>query len=111
MTAADGTLIVGTPVNITNSPGYDNQPSFTPDGREILFTSARVIPTPPPPAPPGLALRDGQTDIYRYDIAARRISRVTQTPGERVFADRHAGRQSTSPSSAWKWTARSACGA
>ena len=28
----------------------------------------------------GLSLRDGQTDIYRYDIPAGRISRVTQTP-------------------------------
>ena len=80
LSAAEGKLFVSTPVNVTNSPGYDNQPSFTPDGREILFTSGRVIPTAPPPAPQGLALRDGQTDIYRYDIAARRISRVTQTP-------------------------------
>ena len=80
LTASDGKLVVGTPVNITNSPGYDNQPSFTPDGREILFTSARVMARAPPPAPPGLTLPDGQTDIYRYDIAARRLSRVTQTP-------------------------------
>ncbi len=77
---SNGQLHVGAPINITNSPGYDNQPSFTPDGREILFTSGRVIPKAPPPAPPGLTLRDGQTDIYRYDIAGRRISRVTQTP-------------------------------
>lgn len=51
--------------NITNRPGYDNQPSFTPDGRAILYTSTRD---------------DGQSDIYRYDIAARTISRVTTTP-------------------------------
>ena len=37
--ATNGQLHVGAPINITNSPGYDNQPSFTPDGREILFTS------------------------------------------------------------------------
>jgi hypothetical protein len=78
LTAVDGKLTVGTPINITNSPGYDNQPSFTPDGREILFASGRVIRKAP--SPPGLTLRDGQTDIYRYDIAARRTSRVTQTP-------------------------------
>jgi hypothetical protein len=78
--SSSGQLHVGVPANITNSPGYDNQPSFTPDGREILFTSARVMPKAPPPAPPGLTLPDGQTDIYRYDIAGRRISRVTQTP-------------------------------
>jgi hypothetical protein len=79
LSASRGTFVVGMPINITNSPGYDNQPSFSPDGREILFTSARVV-AQPPPAPQDPALRDGQTDIYRYDIAARRTSRVTQTP-------------------------------
>lgn len=56
---------LGAVANITNRPGYDNQPSFTPDGRSILFTSIRD---------------DGQSDIYRYDIAARTIARVTATP-------------------------------
>jgi len=65
LSAAGGRLVVGTPVNITNSPGYDNQPSFTPDGGAILFTSGRG----------GLA-----TDIYRYDLAARQVTRVTDTP-------------------------------
>jgi dipeptidyl aminopeptidase/acylaminoacyl peptidase len=56
---------VGPPENITTNPGYDNQPSFTPDGRAILFTSNR----------------DGkQTDIYRYDLASRELTRLTQTP-------------------------------
>ena len=59
------TLTVARPVNISNSPGYDNQPSFTPDGRHILFTSIRG---------------GGQTDIYRYTIASRELSRVTETP-------------------------------
>ena len=58
-------LAVGEPANITSSPGYDNQPAFTPDGRSILFTS----------------IRGGtQTDIYRYDIASHVTSRVTETP-------------------------------
>src|SRR4051812_38049645 len=48
---------VGTPVNITARAGYDNQPSFTPDGRSILFTSIRA---------------GGQSDIYRYDLASKR---------------------------------------
>src|SRR5439155_1522031 len=33
------TPAVGRPANITRSPGYDNQPSFTPDGAAIFFTS------------------------------------------------------------------------
>jgi dipeptidyl aminopeptidase/acylaminoacyl peptidase len=56
---------VGAVSNITNRPGYDNQPSFAPDGRSILFTSIRD---------------DAQSDIYRYDIATRTIARVTATP-------------------------------
>lgn len=56
---------LGAVANITNRPGYDNQPSFTPDGRSILFTSIRD---------------DGQSDIYRYDLAARTVARVTATP-------------------------------
>jgi dipeptidyl aminopeptidase/acylaminoacyl peptidase len=67
-----GAIKVGKPVNITNSPGYDNQPSFTPDGRALLFTSARG----------GAA---GDTDIYRYDIDTRQVSRVTETP-EREYS-------------------------
>src|SRR5947209_14779317 len=51
--------------NITNTPGYDNQPFFTPDGASILFTSNRGA---------------TQTDIYRYDIAGARTTRVTNTP-------------------------------
>lgn len=56
---------LGLPVDITNNPGYDNQPFFTPDSRAILFTS----------------MRDGkQTDIYRYTVATKQISQVTHTP-------------------------------
>jgi WD40 repeat protein len=54
------------PINITNRPGYDNQPSFTPDGKGILFTQS-----------------DGkQTDIYLYDFASRssEATRITNTP-------------------------------
>lgn len=59
-----GALTIGTPVNITNSPEYDNQPSFLPDGSAVLFTSRR----------------DGrQTDIYRYDLEAKRVTQLTRT--------------------------------
>lgn len=49
----DGIPVAGAPLNITRRDGYDNQPSFTADGRALLFTSHRG---------------DGHTDIYRYDM-------------------------------------------
>lgn len=60
----DGRVTVGAPLNVTHRAGYDNQPSFLPDGRALLFTSVR---------------EDAQADIYRYDIAAATTSRVTAT--------------------------------
>ena len=60
-----GKLRLGTPRNVTNRAGYDNQPSFTPDGRSILYTSIH---------------EDGQADIYRYDTSPGSTSRVTRTP-------------------------------
>ena len=52
-------------IDISKDPEYDNQPSFTPDSRAVLFTSKR----------------DGkQTDIYRYDIASRKLTQITHTP-------------------------------
>jgi hypothetical protein len=45
-------LTLGSPVNLTNRPGYDNQPAFAPDGRALYFTSQR----------------DGQTDLFRIDL-------------------------------------------
>lgn len=50
--------------NVTDRPGYDNQPAFTPDGTAILYTSQR----------------DGQTDIYRIDLGTGAATRVTATP-------------------------------
>ena len=59
-------------INISNSPGYDNQPSFLPDGSAILFSSNR----------------DGkQTDIYRYDIATKKRHTADAHARDRVFAD------------------------
>jgi hypothetical protein len=67
MKMANGALEIGPAVNVTNSPGYDNQPFFTPDGKSILFTSVRGGPST-------------QTDIYRYDITSKQVSQVTRTP-------------------------------
>ncbi|HEU4563277.1 MAG TPA: hypothetical protein VFS05_01465 [Gemmatimonadaceae bacterium] len=65
LTMRDGALTVGTPANITARPGYDNQPSFTPDGAAILYTSVR---------------EDAQADIYRYDLRTGATTRLTRTP-------------------------------
>lgn len=70
----NGRLALGSPANITNNPGYDNQPFFTPDGRGILFSSARAPSGPPDPT------RPSQTDIFRYDRATSAVARVTETP-------------------------------
>ena len=32
-------VTIGAPVNVTRRAGYDNQPSFTPDGASLLYTS------------------------------------------------------------------------
>jgi hypothetical protein len=53
------------PRNITNTPGYDNQPFFLPDSENILYSSDDGF---------------GQTDIYRYNIKARSERRLTFTP-------------------------------
>ena len=51
--------------NISNHPGYDNQPFFTPADHSILFASQR----------------DGkQTDIYEYFIDSEQLKPLTQTP-------------------------------
>ena len=76
----DGNLVVGPPVNITRSPGYDNQPSFTPDGKQILFASVRRGLATARDNPKGLGAASPATDIYRYDIDDRHISWVTNTP-------------------------------
>jgi dipeptidyl aminopeptidase/acylaminoacyl peptidase len=65
LSVENGRPVIGTPVNVTNRPGYDNQPSFTPDGHAFLFTATH---------------EDGQSDIYRYDLVTKQITRVTTTP-------------------------------
>jgi dipeptidyl aminopeptidase/acylaminoacyl peptidase len=65
LSLANGRVVIGAPVNVTSRPGYDNQPSFTPDSKFILFTSTH---------------EDAQSDIYRIDVATKTITRVTATP-------------------------------
>lgn len=60
----EGVLQVGALVNVTDRPGYDNQPFFTPDGRGLLYSSQR----------------DGQTDVYRHLLETGETEQVTDTP-------------------------------
>jgi hypothetical protein len=57
-------LSVGRPVNVTNRAGYDNQPAFTRDGSQVLFTSIR---------------EDAQADIWRVSVSGGAHTRVTAT--------------------------------
>jgi hypothetical protein len=65
LTRQGDSLVIGGVENITRRPGYDNQPSFVPDGSGLLYT---VIDA------------NGQADVWRYEIRSRRAWRVTATP-------------------------------
>jgi len=71
LTANGENVIIRTPLNITDRPGYDNQPAFTWDGSAVLFTSVRA---------------DAQADIYRYDIASGATTRVTTSAPESEYS-------------------------
>jgi hypothetical protein len=71
ITLERGVPVLGTPRNITDRPGYDNQPSFTDDQRGVFFTSVRD---------------DAQADIYRYDLGTKRTTRVTTTAPESEYS-------------------------
>jgi len=57
--------ILTNPKNISNNPGYDNQPSFSKNGKFIYFSSTR----------------NGQTDILRFDIKNDKKKWISQTNG------------------------------
>ena len=65
MKIEDGKFSFGKMVNITNCPGYDNQPFFALNGKGILFSSIR---------------EDNQADIYFYDFEKQTITCVNHTP-------------------------------
>jgi len=52
-------------LNITNRAGYDNQPCFTPDGKQVLYVGI---------------CEDSQADIYSYAISKHESHRLTSTP-------------------------------
>ena len=59
-----GTFTLSDPKNISQNPGYDNQPSFLPDGSGLLYTSQQA---------------SGQTDIIRYELATGQKTQLTAT--------------------------------
>lgn len=71
MTVSGGRIALGSLVNITNRAGYDNQPSFSADGRELFFTSVR---------------EDAQADIYKYHVESKSTERVTRTAPESEYS-------------------------
>jgi hypothetical protein len=64
LTRREGRIEIARPVNVTNRDGYDNQPWFLPGGDAFLYASER----------------DGQNDIFRYEIATGESVRITDTP-------------------------------
>ena len=61
----DDNFYISNAKNITDTPGYDNQPFFTPDGSSILYTSDDGF---------------GQTDIFKYNLKSRSERRLTYSP-------------------------------
>jgi hypothetical protein len=64
LTQKNGEVKFSEPVKITSYEGYNNQPFFLPDGRSVFYTS----------------IRNGQADIYRYDLSSSTTTQVTNTP-------------------------------
>ena len=63
---------IGAPTNLTQRPDYDNQPHFLPDGSGLWYTVNDQ--------------QSGQADIWRYDFASRRVTRVTQSSPESEYS-------------------------
>jgi TolB protein len=59
-------IVVGTPRKLTGDRGVSSQPSFTPDGRSVLFIGRRDS-------------ANAQSDVYRIDLTTGAETRVTHT--------------------------------
>ncbi len=64
-------LDIGSGIQATSRPGYDNQPHFLPGGRLLLFTSIDET---------------GQADIHSFDIQARTTGPLTNTAPESEYS-------------------------
>jgi dipeptidyl aminopeptidase/acylaminoacyl peptidase len=63
---ADGQLSLGAPLKLTEDRGWNMQPSFSPDGRLLLYTSVR-----------GDA--DSPSQVYAYDLETGQERQLTRT--------------------------------
>lgn len=67
----EGAFVVGAPTNISNHPGYDNQPTFFPDGASLVFSSeADSV------AETGLGIQ-----AIRYDLGTGKTTKLTKVRG------------------------------
>jgi dipeptidyl aminopeptidase/acylaminoacyl peptidase len=57
-------IYLANPVNLTNRPGYDNQPAFSADSKSVLYTSIRD---------------EKQSDIYSLDLKTKESTQLTKT--------------------------------
>jgi Tol biopolymer transport system component len=71
------------PTNITNHPSFDFWPSFSPDGRYLMFVSDRLTCPSWTPSDPNTCDGIGIPaplggHIFVYDLSARELSQITQ---------------------------------
>lgn len=71
LTRANGRPAVTAARNVTDRPGYDNQPSFSADGSSIYYTSVR---------------EDAQADIYSIGVDGGAPRRITHTAPESEYS-------------------------
>ncbi len=67
-----GPPTISTPVNLTRRAGYDNQPTFVPDGTGLWYTAVDED--------------IGQADIWRYDFASGTVTRITASSPESEYS-------------------------
>ncbi len=65
--SANRAIRLGTPRKLTGNRGVSSQPSFTPDGKSILFIGRRDS-------------ANAQSDVYRINLSTGAETRITSTP-------------------------------